>query len=171
MTADNLINVVHVDDHFEILRIVQALLAATEDICLVGQYANGQKGIEQSNHQDHESVYAMLLNGAVGYLTKTPLAEDLAETIRTALQDKLFLSPKVGEHLMKPPYPSNDFQLTDRKLEVLMLMTEGLTNQQAALELSNIQSTLKFHNAIIYRKLDVQTRSEALVLAANNNLI
>ncbi|TFH36709.1 MAG: response regulator transcription factor, partial [Anaerolineales bacterium] len=108
-TVDNLIRVVLVDDHFEIHRIVQEILKATDDIRLVGQGANGQEGIELCEHyqpdvvlmdvvmpvmdgieatkalneripdlkvlvlssyQDHENVYAMLQNGAVGYLTK-----------------------------------------------------------------------------------------------------
>lgn len=124
-----------------------------------------------SSHQDHESVYAMLRHGVVGYLTKSALAQDLADTIRTAYQGKLVFSSEVGEHLMKPPNPSEDFKLTDRELEVQVLLAEGLTNQQSALRLSIIQSTLKFHMTNIYRKLGVQTRSEALVLAAKNNLI
>ena len=65
----------------------------------------------------------------------------------------------------------DDFHLTDRELEVLVLLAEGLTNRQSALKLSISQSTLKFHMNNIYKKLGVQTRSEALVLAAKNNLI
>jgi NarL family two-component system response regulator LiaR len=61
--------------------------------------------------------------------------------------------------------------LTDRELEVLVLLAEGLTNQQSAQRLSISVSTLKFHMNNIYDKLGVQTRSEALVLAAKNNLI
>jgi NarL family two-component system response regulator LiaR len=124
-----------------------------------------------SSFQDHESVYAMLRSGAVGYLTKGSLAQDLAETIRTTYQDKMVFSSEVGAHLVSPPQPVVDFQLTDRELEVLVLLAEGLTNQQTALKLSISTSTLKFHMTNIYQKLGVQTRSEALVLAAKNNLI
>jgi len=124
-----------------------------------------------SSFQDHESVYAMLQNGAVGYLTKSSLAQDLAETIRTTFQGKMVFSSEVGAHLMSPPQPVVDFKLTDRELEVLVLLAEGLTNQQSAQRLSISVSTLKFHMNNIYEKLGVQTRSEALVLAAKNNLI
>lgn len=210
MSADNPVRVVLVDDHFQIHRIVQAILAATPDIRLVGQGANGQEGIhlcEQyqpdvvlmdvvmpimdgiettrvvherhpeikilvlSSFQDHESVYAMLHNGAMGYLTKGALAEDLAETIRATFQGKMVFSSEVGAHLVSPPRPAVDFQLTDRELEVLVHLAEGLTNQQTALKLSISPSTLKYHMNNIYQKLGVQTRSEALVLAAKNNLI
>jgi NarL family two-component system response regulator LiaR len=124
-----------------------------------------------SSFQDHESVYAMLRNGAVGYLTKSELAQDLADTIRATFQGKMVFSSEVGAHLVSPPQPAVDFNLTNRELEVLVLLAEGLTNQQSALKLSISQSTLKYHMNNIYRKLGVQTRSEALVLAAKNNLI
>ena len=124
-----------------------------------------------SSFQDHESVYAMLRNGAVGYLTKGSLAEDLAETIRATFQGKMVFSSEIGAHLVSPPQPTVNFHLTDRELEVLVLLAEGLTNQQTAQKLSISKSTLKFHMSNIFEKLGVQTRSEALVLAAKNNLI
>jgi NarL family two-component system response regulator LiaR len=124
-----------------------------------------------SSFQDHESVHMMLRNGAVGYLTKSALAEDLIGTIHAIFQDKMVFSKEVGVHLSTPPQPRMDFHLTDRELEVLVLMAEGLTNQQSAQKLSISTSTLKFHMNNIYQKLGVQTRSEALVLAAKNNLI
>jgi NarL family two-component system response regulator LiaR len=124
-----------------------------------------------SSFQDHESVYTMLRTGAVGYLTKSSLAEDLPETIRATVQGKMVLSSEVGAKLLSPPQPIENFKLTDRELEVLVLLAEGLTNQQTALKLTISTSTLKFHMNNIYQKLGVQTRSEALVLAAKNNLI
>ena len=124
-----------------------------------------------SSFHDHESVYAMLRNGAVGYLTKDTLAQDLAETIRATFQGKMVFSSEVGAQLVSSPQPAVNFHLTDRELEVLVLLAEGLTNQQSAQKLSISQSTLKFHMNNIFQKLGVQTRSEALVLAAKNNLI
>jgi len=124
-----------------------------------------------SSFHDHESVYAMLRNGAVGYLVKSSLAQDLTETIRSTFHGKMVFSSEVGAELLSPPQPTLNFHLTDRELEVLLQMAEGLTNQQSAQKLSISQSTLKYHMTNIFQKLGVQTRSEALVLAAKNNLI
>jgi NarL family two-component system response regulator LiaR len=124
-----------------------------------------------SSFQDHESVHAMLRNGAIGYLTKGSLAQDLADTIRATSQGRMVFSSEVGAQLVSPPQPAVNFHLTDRELEVLVLLAEGLTNQQSAQKLSISQSTLKFHMTNIFQKLGVQTRSEALVLATKNNLI
>ena len=124
-----------------------------------------------SSFHDHESVHTMLRNGAVGYLTKDSLVQDLAETIRTTFQGKMVFSSEVGAQFVSSPPPATNFHLTDRELEVLVLLAEGLTNQQSAHKLSISQSTLKYHMTNIFQKLGVQTRSEALVLAAKNNLI
>jgi DNA-binding CsgD family transcriptional regulator len=83
----------------------------------------------------------------------------------------MVFSPDIVEQLVSSPQAAVDFKLTDRELEVLVLLAEGLTNKQSALKLSISVSTLKFHMKNIYEKLGVQTRSEALVLAAKNNLI
>jgi NarL family two-component system response regulator LiaR len=107
----------------------------------------------------------------VGYLKKSTLTEDLIETIRTTYQGKMVFSPDIVEQIVSKPQPTMDFHLTDRELEVLVLLAEGLTNQQSAQRLSISVSTLKFHMSNIFDKLGVQTRSEALVLAAKNNLI
>ena len=83
----------------------------------------------------------------------------------------MVFSKDIVEKLVSPPQPVVDYYLTDRELEVLVILAEGLTNQESARRLSISPSTLKFHMQNIYEKLGVQTRSEALVLAAKNNLI
>ncbi|MBC8506439.1 MAG: response regulator transcription factor [Anaerolineales bacterium] len=124
-----------------------------------------------SSFQDHESVYAMLRNGAVGYLTKSTISNDLVETIRTTVHGNMVFSSNVIDQLMSPSQPLVDYHLTDRELEVLVLMAEGLNMPEMAEKLVISPSTIKFHMNNICRKLGVRTRSQALVLAAKNNLV
>lgn len=154
-----------------LMDVVMPVLDGIESTKILHQRFPEIKILVLSSFQDHESVYAMLRSGAVGYITKSSLAEDLAETIHATCQGKMVFSSEIGAHLMAPPQPTEDFHLTDRELEVLVLLADGLTNQQSAQKLSISQSTLKYHMNNIYRKLGVDTRSEALVLAAKNNLI
>ncbi len=154
-----------------LMDVVMPIMDGIEATTVLHQRLPELKILVLSSFQDHESVYAMLRNGAVGYITKSSLAADLADTIRATFQGKMVFSSEVGAHLMAPPHPTQEFNLTNRELEVLQLLAEGLTNHQSALKLSISQSTLKFHMTNIYQKLGVQTRSEALVLAAKNNLI
>lgn len=154
-----------------LMDVVMPVLDGIQATKLLNKRFPSIKVLVLSSFHDHESVHTMLRNGAVGYLTKSTLAEDLVETIHTTYQGKMVFSPDIVEELVSQPQPSVDFHLTDRELEVLVHLAEGLTNQQTALKLSISVSTLKFHMNNIYQKLGVQTRSEALVLAAKNNLI
>jgi NarL family two-component system response regulator LiaR len=127
-----------------------------------------------SSFQDHESVHQLLRSGAVGYITKDALANDLVNVIRTTMQGKAVFSATIIEKLISPetsPHALEKFNLTDRELEILILMADGLTLQQMALKLSITLSTVKYHSANIFRKLGAQNRSEALVVALKNNLI
>jgi two-component system, NarL family, response regulator LiaR len=127
-----------------------------------------------SSFQDHESVHQLLRGGAVGYITKDALANDLVNVIRTTMQGKAVFSPNVIETLISPeaaPLATEKFNLTDRELEILVAMADGLTLQQMALKFSIALTTVKYHSANIFRKLGAQNRSEALVVALRNNLI
>lgn len=161
----------HYQPDIVLMDVVMPVMDGIEATQVLHQRFPDIKILVLSSFQDHESVYTMLRNGAVGYLTKSSLADDLADTIRATYQGKMVFSSEVGAQLVAPPRPTVNFHLTDRELEVLVHMAEGLTNQQTAMKLSISTSTLKFHMNNIYQKLGVQTRSEALVLAAKNNLI
>lgn len=126
-----------------------------------------------SSFQDHESVYAMLRNGASGYVTKSALTSELIDTIRTAHQGQVVLSPEVAARLLQQESSSavERFHLTDRELEVLVLMAAGHTMNQIGQKLVISPSTVKFHINNILAKLGVKTRSEALIIAAKNNLV
>jgi len=127
-----------------------------------------------SSFQDHESVHQLLRGGAVGYITKDAITNDLVNVIRTTMQGKAVFSPAVIEKLISPdaaPQPTDKFNLTDRELEILVAMADGLTLQQIGLKFSITLSTVKYHSANIFRKLGAQNRSEALVVALKNNLI
>jgi NarL family two-component system response regulator LiaR len=154
-----------------LMDVVMPVMDGIEATKLLQDRCPDIKVLVLSSFHDHESVYTMLRNGAVGYLTKNTLSEDLVSTILATKEGKSVLSKDVLKQIMSPPQESKNFHLTKRELEVLLLLAEGLTNQQSARRLSISQSTLKFHMTNIYQKLGVQTRSEALVLATKNNLI
>jgi len=64
-----------------------------------------------------------------------------------------------------------NFGLTERELEVLRLMAQGLNSGEIAIRLTVSQSTVKFHINNLIRKFGVETRSEAIVIAAKHNLV
>jgi two-component system, NarL family, response regulator LiaR len=127
-----------------------------------------------SNFHDHESVYQLLREGAIGYIVKDSLASNLLGIIRTAMEGQAVISKNILKEIITPQNSPADvykFKLTDRELEVLVLMADGLTMQQMAGKLAISLSTIKYHSANIFQKLGAQNRSEALVIALKNNLI
>ncbi|MBK8029444.1 MAG: response regulator transcription factor [Chloroflexi bacterium] len=128
-----------------------------------------------SAFQDDDSVHAMLAGGAIGYILKTSLVTDLVHTIRTISAGNTVLSAEVARVLLGgvglQADAGQDFKLTQRELEILRAMAEGLNNGEIAARFVISQSTVKFHIANLLDKMGVQTRSEAIVLAAKNNLV
>ena len=118
-------------------------------------------------------VQSALQAGAIGYLLKDVSADELAQAIRAAHAGRSTLSPEAAQALVhatsQPPAPGID--LTERELEVLALMVEGLNNTQIAAKLTVSPSTVKSHVSSILAKLGVASRTEAVSLALRNRLV
>lgn len=129
--------------------------------------------IALTSFPEEDLVKGALEAGAIGYLLKNSSAEDLVAAIRAAYDGKPTLAPEATEVLIKqstkgPPPGGN---LTERELEVLKLMVEGLNNNNIAEQLFVSQSTVKFHVSNILMKLDAATRTEAVATALKEKLV
>jgi len=122
---------------------------------------------------EQERVQAALKAGAIGYLLKDASAEDLVAAIRRAAAGKPSLGPEAARALIQattePASPGRD--LTERELEVLALMVEGLSNPDIAERLVVSLSTVKFHVSSVLSKLGASSRTEAVALAVQHNLV
>jgi NarL family two-component system response regulator LiaR len=118
-------------------------------------------------------VKSALQAGAIGYLLKDVSADELAQAIRAAHAGRSTLSPEAAQALVhatsQPAGPG--ISLTDRELEVLSRMVEGLNNTQIAALLNISPSTVKSHVSNILAKLGVASRTEAVTLALRNQLV
>lgn len=131
----------------------------------------GVKVIAMSGIDDSAVVQNMIKAGAIGYMLKEAHPEELASTIRTVISGRSVFSTNLIKPLFNDLRPQQDFGLTIREQQVLALMAQGQTNAQIAFELGISQPTVRFHLNNILEKLEVETRSEALVLAAHKGLI
>ncbi|HEY44625.1 MAG TPA: response regulator transcription factor [Anaerolineae bacterium] len=129
--------------------------------------------IALTSFKEEDLVQRALKAGAIGYLLKNVTADELAEAIRAAKAGQPTLAPEAAQVLIqatrKPPEP--EFDLTPRELEVLALMVEGLSNPEIAARLVISRSTAKFHVSGILSKLGVSSRTEAVALALQQNLV
>jgi len=128
-----------------------------------------------------ERIIAALAAGANGYLLKGAPREDIFHAIRVTMQGGSLLQPVVASKLLRhmeqreggrssleqPIYEA----LTERELEVLHLLAQGMPNKEIAAHLVISERTAKFHVSSIMGKLGAANRTEAVSLAAQKGLI
>lgn len=95
-------------------------------------------------------------------------AVDLGLVVAAPEQIEILLSPAEVEPL---PAIDNGVELTPRELEVLTLLTDGLSNKQVSYQLGISEHTVKFHVTSIYSKLGVSNRAEAVRLGIQLGLV
>ena len=131
----------------------------------------GVKVIAMTGLSEADVVQKMLAAGAISYVLKEVDPEELANTIRAVQSGQAVFSMDVMKPLLNPNKSSQDYGLSAREQQVLTSLAQGQTNAQIAQELGISQPTVRFHMYNILDKLGVQTRSEALVLAARVGLV
>ncbi|CAK6477268.1 two-component response regulator LiaR [Peribacillus simplex] len=124
---------------------------------------------------DDEKVYPALEAGATSYMLKTSKASEIAKAVRSTFQGQSVLEPEVTgkmmEKLRRPKITQLHDQLTNREMEILLLMTQGKTNQEIADELYIALKTAKVHVSNILSKLAVQDRTQAVIYAFKHSLV
>ncbi|MEM7336914.1 MAG: response regulator transcription factor [Chloroflexota bacterium] len=128
------------------------------------------KVIALSSFSENKLVRAAIEAGAMSYLLKNVSAETLAESIRIAYSGVATFSPEITQNLLMKPSESN-IQLTNRESEVLALMIEGYSNAEIAFQLSISKFTIKNHVSSILSKLNVSSRTEAVRVAIQNDIV
>ena len=121
-----------------------------------------------------EYVVGLLKAGANGYVLKDDRTDLLLRAIRNVAQGEEWVSPRAMTILiesMRTEPPDLQDKLTNRELDVLRLMARGRRNEEIASELVVTEQTVKNHVTNIFRKLDVETRVEAVLYALRAGLV
>jgi DNA-binding NarL/FixJ family response regulator len=128
-------------------------------------------------HDDY--VFQALQLGASGFLLKTAPPEDLITAVRVVARGEALLSPsvtrrviqEVTRHHRRVPRPPDLDRLTQRELEVLRLVAEGLTNAEIAAQLYVSEATVKTHTSNVLSKLGLRDRVQAVIFAYRHGLV
>ena len=129
---------------------------------------------------DDEYVYEAMKAGASGFLLKDVSPEQLADAVRTVAGGDALLAPAITRRLIeqfvrRPPpgggTPPALAQLTQRELDVLVLVARGLSNSEVASALFLTEATVKTHLTHILTKLNLRDRVQAVVLAYESGLV
>ena len=129
--------------------------------------------IALTSFPEADLVEKTLKAGAISYLLKDVEDDDLARAIRSAVEGKPVLSPEATQALIHATTGGHDLghDLTEREREVLALMVEGLKNNEIAERLVISYSTSKYHVSSILSKMGAASRTEAVSLALQHNLV
>jgi DNA-binding NarL/FixJ family response regulator len=114
-----------------------------------------------------ENVLQAIKLGAAGYLLKTASAEDIIEGTRVVMDGGASLDPGVARFILKSlqqrlPKERSESALTERELEVLKLLAEGLVKKEIADRLDIQYSTVDYHVGKIYERLNVPNAPAAV---------
>ena len=124
---------------------------------------------------DAEKVYPAIEAGASGYLLKTSTAHEIANAIRKTYNGERVLEPEVTTKMMEQLSNRNRHvlheELTNREQEILLLIAQGMSNQEIADELFITLKTVKTHVSNILAKLEVEDRTQAAIYAFKHGLI
>lgn len=121
-----------------------------------------------SSFDAQEDVYRAFQAGALGYLRKDVLGEELFRAIKTVAAGEKFIPQEIARSLAEHASGS---ELTPRELEVLRLLIKGLSNKEIGSVLGASEFTAKFHVKNILAKLQVSDRTEAATAAFQRGII
>ncbi len=125
--------------------------------------------------ENHEDLMRAFKAGAKGYVLKGVSSRELANVIRSVAAGDIFVSPDLASNILfemtleKPTSPFDE--LTDREREILMLLSEGLTNREIGERLHLAEKTIKHYMSNVLQKLHVRSRVEAALLAQQHKLL
>jgi len=130
-----------------------------------------------SAYDNDEFVFALLEAGAAGYLLKDVSGQDIVNAVRAVLRGESVLHPVIARKVMDRFFPLTNGKketpkvLGDRELEVLRLASEALSNQEIADNLGLSLHTVEAHMRHIFGKLQVGSRTEAVLYALKQGWI
>lgn len=129
-----------------------------------------------SYHED-EHIFPAIRAGAISYVLKEIGSEELGEVVRKAAKGEAVLHPRVAARLIREVQgarnvdPNPFTELSDREMEVLRLIANGLSNAKIAEQLVISEKTVKGHVSNILGKLHLADRTQAAVYAWREGIV
>jgi DNA-binding NarL/FixJ family response regulator len=123
-----------------------------------------------SSYNQQSFIQKMLDNGASGYVLKNATREELVDAIDTVMNGKIFLSTE-AELTVKKNEDSKTPIITRREKEVLLLIADGLTNNEIALKLFISITTVETHRKNLLAKFEVKNTASLIRMATQFQLI
>lgn len=154
---------------------------AIETVRQIKKYSPRSQIVMVTSHEGDDHVVPITQAGAISYILKDTTPEDLIRTVRKAAMGESTISPRIAKALVnivtkaraeKSADDSFHEDLTDREMEVLHCIAEGLSNMDIATRLGGIsEKTVKSHVGNILSKLYLTDRTQAAVYAWREGIV
>lgn len=148
-------------------------IAATADVCATSP---ATRVLVLTVHDDVAYLRRAFDAGAAGYLVKEAADVEMVQAVRQVAAGKQYVHPSLGAALLapdaataRPAGPGGE--LSEREVEVLTLIANGLTNAEIAERLFVSVRTVETHRAHIHQKLNVRTRAEIVRVAREAGIL
>ena len=152
-------------DGISATREIKALLPRAAVIILTG-------------HEEDEHLFEGIKAGAQGYLLKDSEPEDLSRAIHTVYAGDTIIAPDLAQKMLttfEGGRPGGSAHLapplTERELEVIKALAQGMSDRQIARSLGISEKTVRNHTSNIYRKLHIFDRTQAVIYAVREGVI
>jgi two-component system, NarL family, response regulator LiaR len=155
--------------------LMDLLMPRMDGVTAIGQIKRSHPDIEVialTSVLEDNAVVGAIRAGAIGYLLKDTASDDLLRAIKAASEGQVQLSPRAAARLLREVRaPESPEKLTEREVDVLRLLAQGLANKQIAHSLGIGEKTIKSHVSNILAKLGVNSRTQAALYAASIGLV
>ncbi len=176
ISAEDGIKYLSGDEELLLLDINLPNMSGIEAIPILKNKFPGLKIIMLTILDDDNTIMEAILSGADGYLLKkTPPIQILA-SLRECINGGSPMTPSIAKKVLMLfkkyiPNQQDDYSLTARELEILNLLVEGMSNASIAKRLFISIQTVRNHIRHIYEKLQVHSKSQAVVKAIREGLV
>jgi DNA-binding NarL/FixJ family response regulator len=156
-----------------ILDVEMPVMGAREAMVHMLENSPPPKVVIVTMYDDPRLVRELIGLGAVAYLVKSATMEELHAAVHTAANSPV--GPEENVIIVAPPKafenPAEADGLSERELEVLLMVARGMSNHQIAISLHLSEATIKRHLANIYPRIGVSSRGEAVRKALSKKWI
>jgi DNA-binding NarL/FixJ family response regulator len=167
----------HLDLDVVLLDLALPGMGGFPAISELGRRRPGLPVVVLSSSEDPRDVWSALRLGARGYVAKSTSRRTLLDALQFVLKGHVYVPPfavlagSAVSDREDSRAPEAAARLTERQLDVLRLLAEGVSNKEIAQRLDLAEKTVKVHVTGIFRALDVVNRTQAATVARELNLI
>jgi NarL family two-component system response regulator LiaR len=158
-----------------LMDLVMPRLGGIEAISQIKQENPDARILVLTSFDEDDKVFPAIRGGALGYLLKDSSAWEVLQAIRDVARGEPTMHPSIARKLMRelqrpPDLPLTEEPLTERELEVVGLVAQGLSNQEIADRLVLSERTVRTHVSNILSKLHLANRTQAALYALRKGL-